>query len=296
MAMTISNYIRLMRPKQWTKNLFVLAPVFFSNNLLNTEKLAPALVAFAAFCMMSSAVYCLNDIVDAPSDRLHATKSRRPIASGAVTAGGGYACMAVCLLLASGILFAGLGITAAQALGVLLAYCMLNVGYCLWLKRIAIVDILTIAIGFVLRVAVGGIVTGIAVSQWLVLMTFLLAMFLALTKRYDDFLIYESSGTMTRKSIQNYSIEFFTVSTAMIAAVALVCYIMYTLSPEISERLQSPYLYLTSFWVTAGIMRFLQNMLVYKRSGSPTQSLLDDRFIQCCAVGWTVSFFIILYV
>lgn len=171
----------------------------------------------------------------------------------------------------------------------------MNIAYCLKLKQYAILDVTIIAIGFVMRILIGGLATGIWVSHWLVLITFLVTLFLALSKRNDDFLIFEQTGTKPRVSITGYNKAFINEATAIIASVTMVCYIMYTMSPEVIERMGSRYLYLTSGWVLLGLLRYLQNMIVYGISGSPTKSLVKDHFIQICIIGWIASFFVIIY-
>ena len=171
----------------------------------------------------------------------------------------------------------------------------MNMAYCLKLKQYAILDVTIIAIGFVMRILAGGLATDIWISHWLVLMTFLVTLFLALSKRNDDYRIFEQTGTKPRVSITGYNKTFINEATAIIASVTMVCYIMYTMSPEVIERMGTRYVYLTSGWVLAGLLRYLQNMIVYGLSGSPTKSLVKDHFIQICIIGWIASFFAIIY-
>ena len=178
---------------------------------------------------------------------------------------------------------------------IIVSYWLMNIAYCLKLKQIAILDVSIIAIGFVMRVLIGGLTTDIWVSHWLVMMTFLVTLFLALTKRNDDYRIYEQTGQKPRVSITGYNKTFINEATAIVASVMMVCYIMYTMSPEVIERMGNRYVYLTSGWALAGLLRYLQNMIVYNHSGSPTKSLVKDHFIQFCIAGWLISFFIIIY-
>lgn len=305
----MTGIIRLLRPLQWIKNVFVLAPLFFSNNLLNWELLCPTLLVFVAFCLVSSSIYCFNDIYDVEADRKHPRKCNRPIASGAVSVRTGYITMVVCLVLAIvPLLFAyplplpkggemgSLSLGKGGGIGPsLLLYWLMNIAYCVKLKQYAIIDVFLIAMGFVLRVLIGGWAAGIFVSEWLVLMTFLLALFLAFAKRKDDYRIFEQTGIMPRKSIVGYNAQFIDLSVTIVATITMVCYIMYTMSDSVIERMGSHYLYLTSIWVLAGLLRHLQNMLVYQRSGSPTKALVKDHFIQLCIVGWIASFVFIIY-
>ena len=285
------HLIRLLRPLQWFKNVFVLAPLFFSNNLLNKELLWPTLLTFAAFCLVSSSIYCFNDIYDVEADRQHPRKCKRPIASGSVSVRMGYVMMVVCLVAALLLTTHHSPLTTLIIAG----YWLMNVAYCMKLKQYAIIDVFLISMGFVLRVLVGGMAADIFVSEWLVLMTFLLALFLAFAKRKDDYRIFEQTGVMPRKSITGYNAQFIDLSVTIVATITIVCYIMYTMSDSVIERMGSRYLYLTSIWVIAGLLRHLQNMLVFQRSGSPTKALVKDHFIQLCIVGWIASFVAIIY-
>lgn len=289
------HYIQLLRPLQWLKNGFVFAPIFFSSRLLEWEFFWPTLIVFASFCLISSSIYCFNDLQDVEADRRHPKKRLRPIASGAVSARAGYVMMVVCTASAFTLLTFTGSTGAVYLYMVIAAYWLMNIAYCLRLKQYAIIDVTVIAIGFVMRVLIGGFATGILVSHWLVMMTFLITLFLAFTKRNDDYRIYEQTGTKPRVSITGYNKTFINEATAIIAAVTLVCYIMYTMSEEVIARMGTRYVYLTSGWVLAGLLRYLQNMIVFERSGSPTKTLVKDHFIQFCIIGWILSFFVIIY-
>ena len=288
-------YIQLIRPLQWFKNVFVFAPIFFSTNLLKPEFFWPTLVVFTSFCLISSSIYCFNDLKDVEADRQHPKKCHRPIASGKVSVIGGYAMMILCAIGALAVLPLAQSQNTPYLYAIIIGYWLMNIGYCLKLKQFAILDVSIIAIGFVMRVLVGGIATDIYISHWLVMMTFLLATFLALTKRYDDYRIFEQSGTKPRISITGYNNTFINEATAIIVSVILVCYIMYSMSPEVIERFNNKYVYLTSGWVFLGVLRYLQNMIVFNRSSSPTKLLVNDHFIQFCILGWIASFFVIIY-
>lgn len=289
------NYIRLLRPLQWLKNVFVFAPIFFSNNLLKAEFFWPTLVMFASFCLISSSIYCFNDLKDVEADRQHPKKCKRPIASGKVSVMGGYTMMILCTIGALALIPLANSENTPYLYMIVIGYWLMNIAYCLKLKQFAILDVSIIAIGFVMRVLIGGVVTDIWISHWLVMMTFLVTLFLAFTKRNDDYRIYEQTGTKPRVSITGYNKTFINEATAIIASVTLVCYIMYTMSPEVIHRLGTRYVYLTSGWVLAGLLRYLQNMIVFGLSGSPTKSLVKDHFVQFCILGWIISFFVIIY-
>lgn len=289
------HYIQLLRPLQWVKNGFVFAPIFFSNHLLEWDFFLPTFIVFISFCLISSSIYCFNDLQDVEADRLHPKKCKRPIASGNISVKAGYAMMLLCLIGAFALLPFAKSVNTPYLYIIISGYWLMNIAYCLRLKQIAILDVSIIAIGFVMRVLIGGITTDIWISHWLVLMTFLVTLFLAFTKRNDDFRLYEQTGQKPRISITGYNKTFINEATAIIGSVTMVSYIMYTMSPEVIERMGTRYVYLTSGWVLAGLLRYLQNMIVYGLSGSPTKSLVKDHFIQVCIIGWIASFFAIIY-
>lgn len=293
--MNVLSYIQLLRPLQWLKNIFVFAPVFFSSNLLKGEYFWPTVVVFASFCLISSSIYCFNDLQDMDADRQHPKKRNRPIASGAVSVKAGYTLMLFCAIVALLLLPLAHSNNTPYLYMIIAAYWLMNIAYCIKLKQYAILDVSIIAIGFVMRVLIGGMATDIWISHWLVMMTFLVTLFLALTKRNDDYRLYEQTGQKPRISITGYNKTFINEATAIVASVTLVCYIMYTMSPEVIDRLGTRYVYLTSGWVLAGLLRYLQNMIVFGLSGSPTKSLVKDHFIQLCVLGWVASFFVIIY-
>lgn len=293
--MNVLSYIQLLRPLQWLKNIFVFAPVFFSSNLLKGEYFWPTVVVFASFCLISSSIYCFNDLQDVDADRQHPKKRNRPIASGAVSVKAGYTLMLFCAIVALLLLPLAHSNNTPYLYMIIVAYWLMNIAYCIKLKQYAILDVSIIAIGFVMRVLIGGMATDIWISHWLVMMTFLVTLFLALTKRNDDYRLYEQTGQKPRISITGYNKTFINEATAIVASVTLVCYIMYTMSPEVISRLGTRYVYLTSGWVLAGLLRYLQNMIVFGLSGSPTKSLVKDHFIQLCVLGWVASFFVIIY-
>lgn len=238
-------------------------------------------------------IYCFNDIYDVEADRLHPKKKLRPIASGKVTIAQAYLYMII-LIIAS-LLSALLCDHKMELMCLIIIYFLMNVAYCIKLKHLALVDVFIISIGFVLRIFVGGIVTEIELSSWIVLMTFLLALFLAFAKRRDDVVLYENTGMQPRKNVNRYNLAFMNSAVTLTSCIMVVSYIMYTVSPEVIARLHTRYLYLTVLFVFAGIFRYLQLTIVDVKSGSPTKVLLHDRFIQLSILLWILSFLIIIY-
>jgi 4-hydroxybenzoate polyprenyltransferase len=280
-----------MRPHQYIKNLFIFLPLFFAARIADTTLLLNAFIAFIAFSLVASAIYTLNDYHDIEEDRQHPRKKHRPLASGVITKPQAIGIMT--LLLVSGVaLMASLSLSATA---ILLAYVGMNIAYSLYFKHVAILDVTIIAIGFVLRLFIGSVVTDISLSMWIVIMTFLLALFMALAKRRDDVLIYLDTGKKMRKVIDGYNLQFLDSAMAIMAAVVSVAYTIYTTSAEVVERVHSEYLYLTALFVIIGIMRYLQIAFIHKESGSPTRIILEDRFMQLTLLGWIISFAWILY-
>jgi len=287
----LSAYIRLCRPHQYLKNGFIWLPVFFGNALTDRVALFATLAAFAAFCLVSSTTYIINDVKDMKEDRRHPVKKARPLASGAL----GIREAAVTAL----ILFAVAMAIALPALPrscvyILMAYLLLNIAYSQGLKHFPIVDIVCIAIGFVLRIFAGGMAAQIYISPWIVIMTFLLALFLALAKRRDDLLL-AVQGNRVRKAIDGYNLEFISLAMGVMASVIIVAYILYTVSPEVVAKHGTHKLYISSFWVLLGLLRYLQITFVEKKSGSPTLVLIKDYLLQAVIVLWLANIFVLLY-
>ncbi len=289
--LAMQDCLRLARPHQFIKNGFIFLPIFFGHKLTDPDTFVSVCLAFVSFCLISAAVYCYNDIKDVDEDRRHPTKRYRPIAAGRISMPAAYASMAA--LLASGLLLS-LSFLGLDVVYLLLFYLAINLAYTLKLKQVALIDVTCIAVGFVLRVEVGGLAGNVEVSHWLALMTFLLALFLALGKRYDDFKL-SSGGNMMRKSISGYNLEFIQAAMVAMAAVTIVCYIMYAVSPQTVEYYGRNDVYMTTFWVILGILRYLQLTFVLENSGSPTKVMFQDRFIQLIMLGWLATFSYFLY-
>lgn len=293
--MNAKDILKIIRPQQWVKNVFVLVPLFFGGSLLDTTDITASVITFLAFSFVASSIYCLNDIVDVDDDRRHPKKCSRPIASGKVSVPQGYAIMAVMAVLS----FCCVATLSQNSLnvGIVIAtYLLLNIAYCLWLKRHAIVDVCVIAFGFVMRLLAGGLAPDIPLSNWIVLMTFLLTLFLSFAKRRDDVVMMNETGHAPRKNTIRYNLQFINQAITITATMTLVCYIMYTVSPEVEKRIGTHYLYLTSVFVLLGILRYLQLTLVDNKSGDPTKTMLHDKFLQVVVALWLLAFLVIIYI
>ncbi len=284
------KYFRLMRVHQYTKNAFVLAPLFFGGRFLEKEALWSACCAFLVFCTAASSIYILNDLFDIEADRQHPKKALRPLAAGSIAPSNAVALM---VALASFSLTFSYFIDDTLAL-VILAYILLNICYSKWLKHIALLDLNIIAAGFLLRLEAGSVATGQPSSVWLLLLTYLLALFLAISKRRTD-VVLASEGKEVRKNIDGYNLNFIDRTMEILASVMIVCYIFYCLSPEIQQHYHSEWLLFSVVFVINGLLRYLKLAFVDGTTYSPTLILLKDRFLQVCIVGWVALLAFLIY-
>ena len=285
------EYLKLLRPKDWAKNLFLFLPLFFGREISNIHKVIAVALGFIAFSCIASSIYIINDYRDREDDRKHPVKCKRPQASGAVSPTAG-------LVIAAFLIIAGFTLAwfiRDKFVFVLAIYFLVNLGYSLGLKAIPILDLMLLATGFVLRIKAGSVIAYVPLSEWIVIMVFLLAIFMAIGKRRDDVLLKLSTGADMRKSIKGYNLEFLNVLLALVCAVIIVAYLMYCMSPATIQFLGTYRLYYTCVFVMAGIIRYLQIIYVSADAGSPTKILYKDRFIQVTLLLWIASFFTILY-
>ena len=287
----LKNVLILIRPHQYVKNLAIFLPAFFAIEILDFKLILNAFVAFVAFSLSASSIYILNDYFDIQSDRLHPKKKNRPLATGKISLKSAFILMTI-LFFAGGTLMSILSLKATIFLGI---YILMNIAYSSYLKHIAILDVTIIAIGFVLRLFVGSGATSVPLSQWIVLMTFLLALFMALGKRRDDILEYNNTGQIMRKVIKGYNLGFLDGSMMIMASVVIVAYILYTTSGDIIEQFQSEYVYLTTIFVVLSILRYLQITFVEENSGDPTLIALKDTFLRITILAWIGAFIWIIY-
>ena len=279
----------LMRPRQWEKNAFVFAPLFFTPPAMSVDAVVVTILVFVSFCCVSSAVYCLNDLRDRETDRMHPKKRLRPLASGRVST-------PVAVVLAATLLVGGFAVALAAApivSLVLVAYLLLNIAYTLVLKNVSIVDVLVISIGFVLRVYGGALVIDVMPTPWIQICAGLLALFIALAKRRDDVVL--EIGAEHRVSLSGYTREFLDVCLGVTLAALLVSYMIFTLNDAVMARLGSDKLFVTVPFVIAGIFRYLQLTLVFERSGSPTELIFKDGFLILSVVGWLSVYVYLIY-
>ena len=251
--------MRLIRPKQWIKNMFIFVPLFFGGALFHTDALLAGLIAFFAYSFAASSIYCFNDIHDVEADRRHSVKCHRPIASGAVSIRQAYALMFLMLILSMGVCSL---LDSWETMGIIAFYWVMNLCYCAKLKQYAI----------------------------------LITLFMSFAKRRDDVLRMEKTGEAPRKNTSRYNLTFINQAITITASVTLVCYIMYTVSPEVIENFHTEYLYLTSVFVLVGLLRYIQIAVVDQKSGDPTKIILRDRITQFIVLAWLLSFLFLIYI
>jgi len=288
---TLTALIQAMRPKHWVKNVFVLAALVFAHQLDDPRSVSLALAAFVVFCLISSAVYLINDIADRDADRLHPVKKKRPIASGQLpvrTAG------IAAFVLAAASLLPSLAISAPFA-AVTTTYLLSNLAYSLALKRVVILDVMIVASGFLLRAWAGSVAIGVEMSHWLVLCTALIALFLGFVKRRQE-LVGLRADAEQRPILREYSLPFLDQMISIVTASSVVAYTLYAFSPEVAEKLGTRWMGVTIPFVLFGIFRYLY--LVYQRGEgeSPTIVLLSDGPLIATVVLWGGAVVLALYV
>ena len=282
--------LRSLRPRQWPKNLFVLAGLVFGQKLF-TSAAWVALGAFAIFCALSGAMYLLNDVADRERDRLHPQKRHRPIASGQVSVrvAVGVAVILIVLSLGSAVLLSRPFAVAAVAYIVLLA------AYSACLKHLVIVDVLSVALGFVLRAVAGALAIGVEISGWLTICTLLVALFLALGKRRHEYLALDAAAPQHRPVLAEYSAGLLDQMIGVVTASTVTAYALYTMSPQTVAKFNTHLLPITLPFVLYGIFRYLY--LLYRRQlgGSPSELFLSDRALLVNTIGWMIAVVAIVY-
>lgn len=286
----LTALLQLMRVHQWVKNLFVFLPIFFAAKILDVELLGKSIIGFIAFSLVASSVYILNDYMDIEADRLHPEKKSRPLASGVLS-------KKIAVILLFFLLFSSVTLVMVmgnwKVLFLLSVYFFMNIGYSMGWKHIPLLDVMIIAFGFLLRVLVGGYITDLPVSDWTVILTFSLALIMALGKRRGELMNANLTGK-TRKSLEGYSIEFLNVTLGMVCGITIVFYIMFVLSDEVQNRFHH-YVFHTFIFVFLGVLRYLQQTMVFNATESPTKMVYKDRFLQVILVLWGLAFTFLIY-
>ena len=288
---TVKGLLRCMRPAQWIKNGFVFIPLIFSANLNQPSLLIRGTVAFAAFCLVASGIYLWNDAFDWKADLTHPEKKTRPIPAGELSATA--ARIFGSLLLIAGI---SLGLWLGRPLAMLLSgYAALNILYGVWLKHLAILDLMSIAAGFVLRVVAGATAIGVVASHWILLCTFLLALFLGVAKRRHELVTLAGDSVRHRRVLDQYTLPWLDQVGTIVTAATIVAYALYTVAPETQTRFGTDHLIYTLPFVIYGMLRYLHLVQGGDRTGNPTHALLTDKPLLLCLLGWVLVCAAIIY-
>jgi 4-hydroxybenzoate polyprenyltransferase len=281
-----------LRPQQWVKNFVLFAGLIFSQNLDKPEMALKTVAGFALFCLLSSSVYVLNDILDIESDRKHPLKSSRPIASGKIKTS-----TATVLFIVLALISLGLSAWLSPPFALIAAsYFVLNLLYSSYLKHLVIIDVMCVALGFVIRAVAGAVLIGVEISAWLVVCTTLLALFLGFGKRRHELQLLETQATNHRRSLSEYSPYFLDQMISVVTASTVVAYAFYTLSAEVETKLGTKHMDLTIPFVLYGVFRYLYLIHQKEEGGSPTRMLLNDKPILINVILWLVAVILIVYV
>jgi 4-hydroxybenzoate polyprenyltransferase len=287
----IKQLIRLARPKQWVKNGILLISLVFSGELSNLGKVEISIIATAIFCLLSSSVYTINDMVDAEKDRQHPTKKNRPLASGQIS--NSQATTMVVLLWVVSIV--GAWFINLNFFIISLVFVGFNIIYSAWLKNIVILDVMSVAISFVIRAYAGALAIDVTASKWLIINTLLLALFLGFGKRRHELILLEEGATAHRKILDKYSPYLLDQMIGVTTASVVVMYMLYSFSPEVMNKLGTGNLFLTIPFVVYGIFRYLYLIHKEEQGGSPTRVLITDKPIMITVILWMLTSIIILY-
>ncbi len=289
--MNISAIFESLRPKQWLKNLFIFAPLIFSQNVLQWPLLQRTLLGFLAFCLLSGAVYIFNDLRDLEEDKHHPLKSRRPLASGRLKKSHAWIAF---ILTGAGSLALSYALSP-KFFAAALVYFILQTAYSLGLKHIVILELFIIAAGFVLRVVAGGLIIDVSLSPWLLICTFLLALFLAMSKRRHELVLLEDDAQAHRPILKEYSPLLLDQMISVVTASTVVAYCLYTISDETVAKFGTTNLIFTVPFVIYGIFRYLYLVHQKNLGGSPEALILKDRPLLMTLILWIAVSAIILY-
>ena len=287
----VFSMIKATRPKQWTKNGALFVALVFSRHLLDPRIVGLSLGGFVVFCLLCSSIYLLNDIVDLDKDRKHPLKCKRPLAAGEITVPQSWFTAGLLLLLAL-----GGGFSLAPAFGwVVVGYFLLQVAYCYVLKNVVIIDTFSIAASFFLRVMGGAIVINVEVSSWLLVCTFFISLFIALSKRRHELVLLDDEAKEHRKVLKKYDVLLLDQMISVVTAATVVVYAVYTLSDETVQRFGSDNLKYTIPFVLYGIYRYLYLVYKKKKGGSPETILLTDGATIINLILYAITVAIVIY-
>lgn len=290
----LSAYLRLIRPIQWVKNVFVAVPLIFSKNLFNISFLSESIITFLSFCLAASSIYVINDIADRDYDRIHPLKKSRPIAAGVVTLNEGWIIAAMLLILSFLLLTLG-GIRLAAAIPIII-YVIVNLLYSFTLKQVVLIDVFVIAVGFILRIVAGGLAIDVKISNWLIMTTLFVSIFLGIAKRRSEFVqLIGSSDESTRRVLADYDLSLIDQILSVSAASVIITYALYTVSERTVRAFGTEGLIFTTVFVVYGIFRYLYLIHKMGLGENPTKALLTDKPMVINIIFYVISAVAIIY-
>jgi len=287
----VNKYLKLIRIQHWVKNTFIFLPLFFSGELFNYQIFLNTVFIAIGFSMVCSSIYVINDLFDIEFDKIHPTKKHRPIASGEISKRQAYITCLVFFLNGIFILY----LTNLLCLLLALLYFSIMILYSAYLKKLPIIDLFIISIGFIIRILIGGNASNVYVSDWTIIMVFLLSLFIAASKRRDDVIQYEEESRLNREVVIHYNLDFINSIISIISSVLIVSYLIFITQDQIILKYNSKNLFFTFIFVIIGILRFNQITLVDKQSESPIKILFNDRFMQINLSLWLILFLLMIY-
>jgi 4-hydroxybenzoate polyprenyltransferase len=287
---TVIAIIKSLRPHQWIKNLFIFAPLIFSLKITDTALLIKTGLAFLSFCLISGALYILNDLMDLAEDRKHPIKSRRPLASGLLKPAAARSAFVIFILAG----FASAAVLDRNFLFIVLLYGALQIAYSLWFKHVVIVDILIVAAGFLIRVVAGGLVIHVYISSWLLICSTLLALFLVMSKRRHELVLLEHNASNHRPILKEYNTHLLDQMISVVTASTLIAYCLYTISEETVAKFGTRNLIFTIPFVLYGIFRYLYLIHQKAEGGMPEALILRDKPLLLDIFLWIVTAILIL--
>ena len=280
----LKSLLITMRPHQWVKNLFIFAPLLFGKKMTDPVAVANSFVAFGVFCLLASSLYIFNDWIDAEEDRKHPEKRNRPISSGALPPS---------IALFAAIFLTIIGLSLSTLLGqnfliTALIYLSLTIGYCLVLKRLIVLDAMTVSAGFVIRVVGGAVAISVMPSHWLIVCAYLLALFLTFSKRRQELLMLSEKADKHRKVLKDYSLKFLEQANNILIGASIVCYALYTVAPETIQRFNTNSLIYGTIFVIYGMFRYMLIIENPSNGGNPSKMLLQDKPLLLTVICWAV--------
>ena len=288
----ILNYLKLVRVPQWVKNFFVFVPLLFSQHLFDKNYFYTTLFAFAIFCLSSSLIYLINDIIDIEADKAHPTKMNRPLASGAISS---QSALVIAIILIAAIVSL-LPQFNEEFRYFVIAFVLLNILYSFWFKHIVILDVFSIAMGFSIRVLAGAVVISVPISSWLILTTMFISLFLGVMKRHSELiLVAESENAPSRKVLSQYSLNFADQMATVAAAGVIICYALYTVSERTVSAFGTENLIYTTPFVVYGIFRFMYLEYISNKGDNTTKIVFSDLQIILTVLIYTITTVLIIY-